>query len=308
MRKTSIGGQALLEGLLMIGPKNIAIAVRKPDGEITIEKRPLPKKGIISKIPIIRGAVGLFRQMVIGIKGLMFSAEFFDIESEEEQPSKFDMFIEKLFGDKLKDVVIYFSVVVSLIFSVGLFIVLPNLATSFLDINRELWSGKVLSNIIEGLIRIGLFFSYLFFASKLKEMKRVWGYHGAEHKTIHCYENEEEMNVENIKKYSTRHPRCGTSFLFFVMVVSILVFSFIPFEERWINVLSRLVLIPLVAGLSYEIIKFAGRSELKIFKFVSIPGLLFQKFTTSEPDDKQIEVALEAFNSVVVEDKEADKW
>jgi uncharacterized protein YqhQ len=325
MRKTSIGGQALIEGLMMIGPENMAIAVRKPDGEIVIDKRPLPKKNIWNKIPVIRGAVGIFRQMIIGIKALMYSADFVDMEEEKPtEPSRFSKWIEKvfgarfkekmsglgekLFGDKLMDIAIYFSVILSLGFSVGLFMVLPNLLASFMHFNKETFSGVVYYNLFEGLIRIILFFSYLALVSLLKDMQRIWQYHGAEHKTIHCYESEEELTIENVRKFSVKHPRCGTSFLFTVMIISILVFSFTGWHSMLVNILIRLAFVPLVAGVSHELIKFAGRSSWKVMKLVNAPGMAFQMFTTREPDDSQIEVAIAAFNNVTVPDRNADKW
>jgi len=309
IKKTSIGGQALIEGLLMIGPQNAAIAVRKPDGEIVVEKRDLPRKDILSKTPIVRGAVNLFRQMVLGIKALMYSAEFVDIEDEKDaKPSKVDEFINRILGDKFKEAAIYFSVIVSLAFSIGLFILLPNLLAGFLHFNKDTSVGVILYNLFEGLIRIVLFFGYIALVSKMKDIKRVWEYHGAEHKTIHCYEHGEELIVENVRKYTTKHPRCGTSFMFLVMIISILVFSFIGWHSVLINIISRLLLIPLVAGISYEILKFAGRSEWKVMSIINAPGLAFQMFTTREPDDSQIEVAIEAFRNVMVEDKKADEW
>lgn len=309
MKKTSIGGQALIEGVLMLGPENAAIAVRKPDGEIVIDKRPLPKKNIYSKIPVMRGAVNLFRQMVFGIKALMYSAEFVELEDgQETKPSKVDAFIDRIFGDKFKDAAIYFAVIVSLASSVGLFILLPNLLAGFIPFDRETSGGKILLNLFEGLIRIVIFFGYIALASLMKDIKRVWQYHGAEHKTIHCYEHEEELTVDNVRKFTTKHPRCGTSFMFLVMVISILVFSFTGWHSVIVNILIRLLLIPLVAGLSYEVLKFAGRCEWKIMKVINAPGMLFQLFTTKEPDDAQIEVAIEAFKNVLVEDKNADKW
>jgi len=306
MKKTSIGGQALIEGLMMIGPENAAIAVRKPDGEIVVDKRPLPKKSAISKIPVIRGAYNMFSQMVLGVKALMYSAEFVDLE--EEEPSKLDKFIEKLFGDKLKDAAIYFSVIFALCFSVGLFILLPNVFAGFLNFDKNTAKGVIAYNLFEGLIRMALFFGYIYLASLMKDIKRVWEYHGAEHKTIHCYEHGDEITVENVRKYSTKHPRCGTSFMFLVMLISIFVFSFLGWHSIWINILSRIILIPLVAGLAYEVLKFAGRCEWKIMGIVNAPGLLFQLFTTKEPDDSQIEVAIEAFKNVLVKDENADNW
>ncbi len=305
MKKTSIGGSALIEGLMMIGPENAAIAIRKSDGEIVIDKRPLPKKDIFTKIPVVRGVFGFFRQIVLTMKAMMYSAEFVDIEEEGDvKPSKIDAFLERVFGDRLKDAVIYFAVIVSIAFSIGLFILLPNLIATLVVVSKN----SVAYNLFEGLIRIILFFAYLSLSSLMKDIQRVWQYHGAEHKTIHCYENEEELTVENVRKYTTKHPRCGTSFMFLVMVISILIFSLLPVGGVLFNALIRLAFVPVVAGLSYEVLKFAGRSEWKIMKVINAPGMFFQVFTTREPDDSQIEVAIEAFNNVKVADKTADKW
>ncbi len=308
MKKTSIGGQALLEGLLMMGPEKIAIAVRKPDGEIVIDKKPAPKKTPVTKIPLVRGSVNLFRQMIVGVKALMYSADFVELEDEKDkEPSKFDAFIEKLFKDKGKDAVIYVSVILSLALSIGLFILLPNLVASLFSLQKE-GSGVILYNLVEGLIRILIFFAYIYLATMLNDIKRVWQYHGAEHKTIHCYEHEEELTVENVRKYSTKHPRCGTSFLFLVMVISILVFSLMGWHNAFINVLLRLLMIPVVAGVAYEVQRFAGRhTDWLAMRIVSAPGMLFQYLTTREPDDSQIEVAIAAMESVLV-DNDSDKW
>lgn len=309
MKKTSIGGSALIEGLMMIGPENAAIAVRKPDGEIIIDKRELPKKDIFSKIPVIRGAVNFFRQIVLVLKALMFSADFMEIEGEEEAPpSKVDQFLERVFGDKLKDVAIYFAVIIAIGFSVGLFIILPNIFASLLGFDKDVPKEVVFYNLIEGIAKLVIFFLYLYFSSKMKDIRRVWEYHGAEHKTIHCYEHGDELTVENVRKYSTKHPRCGTSFMFLVLLISIIVFSFLPLGSILFNASIRLLFVPLVAGLSYEVLKFAGRSELKIVKILNAPGMFFQLFTTKEPDDGEIEVAIAAFNNVLVPDKSADNW
>lgn len=309
-KKTTIGGQALIEGIMMIGPEDSAIAVRKPDGEIIIEKRPLPVKGKISKVPVIRGIVGLFRQMVIGIKALMFSAEFVDLEDGDDgyKPSKIEKFIDRLFGDKFKDAAIYFAVIISLAFSVGLFVLLPNFLANFLPFDKTSSYQQVYLHLFEGLMRVLIFFGYLSLASRMKDIQRVWMYHGAEHKTIHCYEHGDRLTVENARKYTTKHPRCGTSFLFLVMIISIIIFAFTGWHSIWINILIRLALIPFVAGISYEVLRFAGRSEWRIMKIINAPGMLFQYFTTKEPDDSQLEVAIEAFKNVLVDDHEADKW
>lgn len=308
MKKTTIGGQALLEGLLMIGPENTAIAVRKPDGEIVLDKKPLPKKSALSKIPLVRGSVNLFRQMVIGVKALMYSADFVDLEDDSgKEPSKFDAFIERLFKDKGKDAVVYVSVILSLAFSVGLFILLPNLLASLINLRKE-GPNVIIYNLFEGVIRIVIFFLYIYLATLLDDIKRVWQYHGAEHKTIHCYEHEEELTVENVRKYSTKHPRCGTSFLFLVMIISIIVFSLLGLHNPLVNLLLRLLMIPVVAGVAYEVQRFTGRhTDWPVMKVVSAPGMLFQYLTTREPDDSQIEVAITAMKNVIVEN-DSDKW
>ena len=308
MKKTTIGGQALLEGLLMMGPENTAIAVRKPDGEIVLDKKPLPKKSALSKIPIIRGSVNLFRQMIVGVKALMYSADFVELEDDSgKEPSKIDAFIERLFKDKGKDAVVYVSVIISLAFSVGLFILLPNLLASLINLKKE-GTNVIIYNLFEGAIRIVIFFLYIYLATLLDDIKRVWQYHGAEHKTIHCYEHEEELTVENVRKYSTKHPRCGTSFLFLVMIISIIMFSFLGLHNALINLLLRLLMIPVVAGVAYEVQRFAGRhTDWFVMKIISAPGMLFQYLTTREPDDSQIEVAIVAMKNVMVENN-TDKW
>lgn len=305
MKKTTIGGQALLEGLLMIGPQYRATAIRKPDGEIVVEKHPQKPKGKLSKIPIIRGAVNLFSQMVIGVKALMYSAEFIDLEDGDKsyEPSKFEQFLERKFGDKITDIAIYFSVVLSIIFSVGLFILLPNLIANFIPVK-----GVVVKNLIEGAFRVGLFIGYLALVSLLKEMRRVWEYHGAEHKTIHCYEHGDELTVENVRKYTTKHPRCGTSLFFTIMIISILIFSFTGWHNIFLNAAIRILLVPVVAGVSLEVIRFAIKHDNWLFKVFSAPGLMFQKFTTREPDDSQIEVAIAAFNEVIPSEEVNDEW
>ncbi len=308
MKKTTIGGQALLEGLLMIGPESTAIAVRKPDGEIVVEKKPLPQKTKLSKIPFVRGSVNLFRQMIIGVKALMYSADFAELEDDSgKEPSKFDAFIERIFKDKGKDAVVYVSVILSLAFSIGLFILLPNLLASLINLKKE-GTNVIVYNLFEGVIRIVIFFLYIYLATLLDDIKRVWQYHGAEHKTIHCYEHEEELTVENVRKYSTKHPRCGTSFLFLVMIISIIMFSLLGLHDPLVNLLLRLLMIPVVAGVAYEVQRFAGRhTEWLIMKIISAPGMLFQYLTTREPDDSQIEVAIVAMKNVLV-DNGSDKW
>lgn len=301
MKKTSIGGQAVIEGVMMKGPEDIAIAVRKPDGEITLKKEKLKSnRKNISKIPIIRGMYAFVDSMVIGVKALSYSAEFFEEEEvvkEKKKPSKLDDFMEKN--------MIPIAVLVSIAFSVGLFILLPTLVVSFLG---NAVRTPLLMNLVEGIVRIIIFLAYIALISRMKDIARVFEYHGAEHKSIFCYENGEELTVENVRKYKRLHPRCGTSFLFIVMIVSILLFSLFKWPNILVRLVTRIALLPIVAGISYEIIKWAGRSDSKLVCIVSAPGLWLQKITTREPDDSQIEVAIEALKNVLVEDKDADLW
>jgi len=305
---TSIGGQAVIEGVMMRGPKSTAIAVRKPDGEIIIDEKPIAsifQKYKWLKMPIIRGCIAFFESMIVGVRALMFSADFFDIEGEEEEtPSKIDLWLEKTFGDKLKDYVIYFSILLSLFFGIGLFIMLPSFLVSlFGPVNH------IQKTLIESVIKLSLFVGYIVLISKMKDIQRVFEYHGAEHKTIHCYEAGDELTVENVKKYKRLHPRCGTSFLLIVIVVSIFVFMFIPNDLKWyVRAGFRLALLPFVAGLAYEIIKFAGRHDNPFTRTISAPGMAMQYLTTREPDDGQIEVAISALKAVKTSDKEEDKW
>ena len=306
---TKIGGQALIEGVMMRGPKSVGIAVRKPDGEIELKVDPienLTTKNKFFKLPFVRGVVALLDAMILGTKSLMYSAEFFEDEDEKSEPTKFDRFIEKLFKDKAGDVFIYLTVFMSLLISVGLFMLAPTFVTNLFKSKVDSSLGL---NLIEGVIRVSIFLIYVVAVSKLEDIKRVFEYHGAEHKTIHCYEAEEELTVENVKKYPILHPRCGTSFLFTVMIISIVVFSFFGWPNPLQRFLSRIILMPVIAGISYEINRIIGKSTGKVAYALSYPGLLIQKIaTTREPDAEQIEVAIEALKSVLVEDKEADKW
>ncbi len=311
---TSIGGQAVMEGVMMRGPKDIAISVRKPDGEIITDIRPVSsvmQKCKILKLPIIRGVVSFFESLIVGTKALMFSAEFQDLEDDDYKEKKKEMTEEEIAKnkektDKFMSWAIFGSVIVALFFSVGLFMMLPAFLVGLLRDFAGL--NNVVATILEGVIRIGIFLLYLFLASLMKDIRRVFEYHGAEHKTIFCYESGEELTVENARKFSTLHPRCGTSFLFIVMIVSIILFSFISWENPIQRLLIRLLLLPVVAGISYEIIKFAGRSTGKFMKLVSAPGKLLQKITTKEPDESQLEVAICALKAVLTDNKEDDKW
>ncbi len=316
---TSIGGQAVMEGVMMRGPYKTAVAVRKPDGEIEtkVEENGTKTRSKFFKLPIIRGCVNFIDSLVIGMKALMYSAEFVDIEGDEEdKESKFDKWLDEKFGDKIKDIVIYVSIAISLVFSIVLFMILPTFVTrgfemlgNILPSIKAVVDSQLFTSLFEGIVRMAIFIGYLALVSNMKDIKRVYEYHGAEHKTIACYEAGEELTVENIRKHKRFHPRCGTSFLLFVMIVSILLFALLPRVDMVIlRVIMRLALLPVVAGISYELIKIAGRSKSKCVTWMSKPGMWLQKLTTREPDDSQIEVAIASMIPCIPENKEDDRW
>ncbi len=292
----SYGGQAVIEGVMMRGKKHMAIAVRKPDGEIIIKKDEVSaiERSAIAQVPIIRGVVVFFSAMVTGIKAITYSAEFFE-EPTEAEKSKFDKWLEKKLGDKLDDYVMYFSVIMAVFLAAGLFFIFPTFAISM---TKGVIKSPILMNLLEGVLRIAMFIAYVLLISRMKDIRRVFEYHGAEHKTIFCFENKQELTVENASKFTTLHPRCGTSFIVFVMLISIIIFSFVGWPNLLVRILSRLILLPVVAGLSYEVLKWAGRSESTLVKVLSWPGLRFQKLTTKEPDEDQIEVAIASLKAV----------
>lgn len=305
IHKTTIGGQALIEGVLMRGPSDVAIAVRKPNKEIEVTTSKLDTLAMRHKIfrmPFLRGMISLIESLSMGTKALMYSAEFFE---EEETEGKIS-WTKKIFKEKAADVEMFFTLTISILLSVGIFMVLPNLITSLVKGNI---TNTILLNLFEGLIRIIIFLIYIVWVSKLDDVKRVFEYHGAEHKTIHCYENGEELTVENVKKYPILHARCGTSFLFMVMVVSILVLSVFGWPNPLLRILIRILMFPVIAGISYEINRFIGRSDSRFCYLLSYPGLMIQKYATvKEPDAEQIEVAIKSLLAVIPEDREADKW
>ena len=314
-KMTSIGGQAIIEGVMMRGPKKIAMAVRKSNGEIIIEEKEVKGIGKWGKFPLIRGVIAFISSMVIGIQALMFSSQFFD--DEEEKDSKRESSKDekgkkdnaetntKESENALPTGVLYGTLLVSLLFSVGLFMLLPNFLADLI-VPKEM---VTMYNVVENVIKVIIFIGYLTLVSQMKDIKRVFEYHGAEHKSIFCYENGEELTVENVKKFQRFHPRCGTSFLLFVIIISIVFFSFLPrFANVFANMAIRLLLMPIVAGVSYEIIKFAGRSKNKCVMLLNKPGMWLQRLTTREPDDSQIEVAIASLKAVIPENGEDDKW
>ena len=306
--RTSIGGQALIEGIMMRGPKVQAISVRKPDGEIetkVTELHAVKEKYPVLGLPIIRGVAAFLSSMVNGVRAISYSASFLP-EEEQEEPSKLDLWIEKKFGgEKAEKLITGLAVFLGIALAVVLFFMLPTILTGLIGRAVE---SRALLNIIEGVVRIVIFLAYLILVSRVSDIKRIWQYHGAEHKTIFCYENRLPLTPENARKQSRFHPRCGTSFLFLVMIVSILVFSVVSWSNVFVRLALRIVLLPVVVGISYELIKLAGRYDNIATRIISAPGKALQRVTTAEPDDSMLEVAIEALKAVIPEDEGADIW
>ncbi|MCQ2551661.1 MAG: DUF1385 domain-containing protein [Clostridia bacterium] len=302
---TSIGGQALLEGIVMRGPKKNAIAIRLPDGKIHMKVTERRKMGKWTKWPILRGVVSFVISLVDGTKDLMYSADIVEQywdEADQQEPGKFEKWFEKTFGAKaLWNFLVYVSVIISLAVSIGVFVLLPTAIIGWID--GIITSGFAL-NIIEGFFRLALFILYVWAIAGVKDIKTVYQYHGAEHKTIHCLEKNLELTPDNAQSFYTLHPRCGTSFLMFVMVIAILLFSCFGWPSLLWRILSRLALIPVVAGLSYELLKWAGRSDNVVVRILSMPGLWLQKITTAEPDKDQLEVAICALKAVLPDNED----
>ena len=307
-KKTSIGGQALIEGIMMLGPDRSAIAIRKPEGNIDCKVEPLKtlrKRFKFFRIPFIRGIIGMFDSMRLGFAAINYSASF-AVEEEEVEPSKFDRWVEEKIGfERAEKILFALAGVFGVIIPVVLFVFLPTLLAGLLDdyIGSGIWR-----NLLEGAVRITIFLLFMYSMSHMKEMKRVFSYHGAEHKTIYCYEAGKELTVENVRSFPKEHPRCGTSFLFSVMIVSILVFSVVQWSNPWIRMALRLVLLPVVVGISFEVNRLIGRFDNWFTKIMRAPGVWFQGFTTFEPDDSMIEVAIAALKAVIPEEEGADKW
>lgn len=320
--KTMIGGQALIEGIMMRGPEKDAIVVRTKDGlKLDVKPRKIRPKGSVTTWPLIRGAVGFFDSQVAGVKALMQSADLAPEELQEE-PSKFDLWLEKKLGsEKFQKAIVGIAVALGLCFSIALFFVLPMVIGGLL---APLIPNQLVQNLVEGLIRVTIFAGYMLLVSQMKDMKRVFAYHGAEHKTIRCYEAGLPLTVENVRKMTRLHPRCGTSFLLVVMLLSILVFSVasslllaaVPalammegtILYRVIMILFKLVMLPLVVAVAYEINRLVGRYDNWFTRVLTAPGMWFQNFTTNEPDDSMIEVGITAVEAVLPEKEGADRW
>ena len=292
-----IGGQAVIEGVMMKNMDRYAVSVRKPDGKIETKVEEcvsFAEKHPLFKLPILRGMVNFLESMVIGMQTLNYSASFYE-DAEEQTEEKTEQFLEKFLGEKAEKVIMGIVLVFSLAISIGLFMILPYIASEA--------AGKLIHNeygilLMEGVIRIVIFLGYIVLISQMEDIKRVFMYHGAEHKTINCLEAGVELTPENVDNYSRLHKRCGTSFIFIVMIISMVFFFFIRVDTIWLRIVLRLLFLPLVAGVSYEFIRLAGSSDHPLVQIFSKPGLALQRLTTKEPDHSMIEVAIASVEGV----------
>lgn len=305
---TSIGGQALIEGIMMRGPKKTSVAVRAEDGSIYVEDlevKSLLGKYKLFKLPLFRGIAGFVDSLIIGQKALALSAEKSVSLEEEEEPSKFSKFIEEHFGDKILKIVVGISSIIGVGIGVLLFLFLPTWIFNLtLGQIPSLGETSFYRSIFEGVLRIVIFFLYILLCSQIKEMKRVFMYHGAEHKTIFCYEHGDELTIENVKKYRRFHPRCGTSFIVIMVMLGIFIGFFIPFKQAGIRFVIKLLCVPILIAVGYELIRICGRYDNKLTRAISMPGVWMQRITTKEPDDGMIEVAIRAIKEVIPENGE----
>jgi len=296
----SLGGQAVIEGVMMRGKTAYALAVRGTDRSVTVESDKLKKKNpSLFKIPILRGMLAFVDSMVLGVKIITRSAELAGLEDETAEPGKIEKFLTEKLGEKLNDFLIAFSVIIAIALSVGLFIMLPVFIVGGVSRITNLSDYSWAFGIIEGIVRLMIFVCYIYVISLNKDVRRVYEYHGAEHKTINCLEHGEPLTIDNVARHSRYHKRCGTSFLLFVMVISMMFFLFVRTDNPLIRVASRLLFVPFIAGISYEVLRWAGQSKSKFVEIVSYPGIRLQGMTTKEPDEAQIECAILATQAVL---------
>ncbi len=300
--RTSVGGQALIEGIMMKGPFRSAMAVRKPDGTIDVEEWDTERMTGIKKVPFLRGIFNLVDTLIKGYRCLMKSAEK---AGQEEEPDKFELWLNKTFGKAAGSVFNTIVTVLAVVLCLGLFVVIPSAVAGFCGRFIE---NNIALSAIEGVVKMAIFLAYIIGVSKIEDIHRTFMYHGAEHKTIFCYEKGLELNVENVRKQIRFHPRCGTSFLLIVLIISILVSSLVTWDNLALRVVLKVLSIPVIVGIAYEIIKFAGRHDNVVTKIISAPGLWLQRFTTQEPDDSMIEVAIAAVTPVLPENREDGLW
>ena len=297
MKYSGIGGQAVIEGIMMKNGDDYATAVRKPDGEIEVARGryvSLTEKVKFFSLPFVRGVFSFADSMIIGMKTLTWSAGFFE-DDESTEPGKFELWLDRVFGEKLEAALMSLVMVISVVLAIVIFMVFPMLLSRVL---HPLIPSETVMAILEGILRILIFICYIKLISRMEDIRRTFMYHGAEHKCINCIEHGMELNVENVRRSSKEHKRCGTSFLLIVMVISILFFMVIRVDNLWLRIVSRIVLISVIAGVSYEVLRLSGRSESRLVNLLSRPGLWMQGLTTSEPDDSMIEVAIRAVETV----------
>ena len=308
-KKTTIGGQAIIEGIVMKGPKKSCTVVRRANGELVSKTEPTPSRAPIWEKPIFRGAYTLFTAMKEGMQAINYSASFFEDEEADVPPSRFELWLEKKFGSEgLNKVILSISTVIGIALPIGLFILLPSFLGGFVPKD---W-GVLARNVLEGIVRIAIFLMFMWSVSHMKDIRRTFEYHGAEHKTIFCYEHGLPLTVENVRIQPRHHPRCGTSFLFVVIVVSILLssvlFSFVEVTNTFARMGLHLLLLPVIVSLTYELNRVVGRYDNRLTRLVSAPGMWLQNWTTFEPDDSMIEVGIRAFTLVLPEEKGKDQW
>lgn len=298
MKYSGIGGQAVLEGIMMKNKDNYATAVRKADGEIVVQKDTyvsMTEKVKFFSLPFVRGIFSFADSMILGMRTLTWSASFVEGDEEDEEPGKFEKFLIDKFGERLEDALMTVVMIASVFMAVAIFMVLPLLIAGVF--RRFIGSAMVMA-VLEGCIRIGIFIAYIKLISRMEDIRRTFMYHGSEHKCINCLENGLILNVENVRKSSKEHKRCGTSFLLIVMVISMIFFMIVRVDNLWLRILSRIILIPVIAGVSYEVLRLAGTSNSRFMDLVSRPGMWMQGLTTKEPDDSMIEVAIAAVEQV----------
>lgn len=299
---TPVGGQAVMEGIMMRGVARTAVACRLPDGRIHMKTEPNKEMPKWTKVPILRGVVSFVMSLVQGMGTLMYSADVLEANwpEEEIEEDKLEKWLNEKFGPKAAwNLMMIISVTFAIVITVLFFILLPTVVANFV---KPLIDSAFIYNLIEGVMRIVMFVGYIAAISKMKDIQTVFQYHGAEHKTIHCFENGLELTPANAQQFYTLHPRCGTSFLLFVMVISFVLHLFLGWPDLALRIITRLLLVPVVAGLSYELLKWAGRSDNAVVKVLSMPGLYLQKLTTREPSDSQLEIAIAAMKAVLVDD------
>jgi len=295
-----IGGQAVMEGVMMRGKSCYALAVRNPEKEISTKRVAFDpnSKAALKRIPILRGIYMFGSSLALGFRCIKDSATMAGLDDlTEENPTKFDLWLERKFGDKLYSVIMGVSMVFAIVFNIALFMVLPVIITRF--VTSPLTEARWIISMSEGIVRLLVFFCFLWLMSKMKDIQRLFAYHGAEHKVIHCHELGMELTVDNARNCTRLHKRCGTSFLFIVMIISMIFFFIVPVDGLLLRIASRILFVPLIAGVSYEVLKFAGNSNSAIIGILSIPGLYLQKLTTNEPNDGQIEVAISSMKLVL---------